>query len=83
MADVKVYGADWCEDTQHTRRFLESNGIVYDYINIDHDRAAAKLVMDHNGGKERKPMVEVKGHTLSTPSEAQLMEVLETQGLTT
>lgn len=81
MADIKVYGADWCEDTQSTRRFLESNGIVYDYINIDRDRAAAKWVMDHNGGKEKKPTLDVKGQVLTSPSETQLMETLQAQGI--
>ena len=55
---VEVYGADWCGDTQRTRRHLDSLGIAYQYINVEHDQQASACVKQQNDGKERKPMVE-------------------------
>lgn len=81
MADVKVYGADWCSDTRHALSFLDEQGIDYEYINIEHDRSAAKWVMDHNDGKEKKPTLDVKGQVLSNPSKSELSQVLQAQGL--
>ena len=81
MADVKVYGADWCPNTKSTLAYLDEQGIGYDYVDIDHDRTAAKWVMDHNHGKEKKPTLDVKGQVLSVPSEAQLAHALKAQGI--
>jgi thioredoxin reductase (NADPH) len=81
MADVKLYGADWCPGTRYTRKLLEQMGIVYDYINIDDDRTAAQWVAAQNDGKEKKPTLDIKGQVLSTPSDSELMEVLEAQGI--
>src|SRR5919204_591730 len=57
MFGVKVYGADWCEDTQHTRQFLERLGVSYEYVNIERDESARAWVREQNGGRERKPTV--------------------------
>ncbi len=81
MADVTVYGADWCPTTKSTRTFLDEQGIMYEYVNIDHDRTAAKWVMEHNNGKEKKPTLDIKGQVLSVPSEEQLTEALKSQGI--
>ncbi|HSU29819.1 MAG TPA: glutaredoxin family protein [Bryobacteraceae bacterium] len=81
MADIKLYGADWCPTTRHAREILEQMGIVYDYINIDHDRRAARWVAEQNEGKEKKPTLDIKGQVLSAPSDSELMEVLEAQGI--
>ena len=45
MADVEVYGTDWCEDTQGTRQHLEGLGMEYQYINIEQDLGIAGLRM--------------------------------------
>lgn len=82
MADVKVYGADWCPNTKSTLAFLDEQGVAYDYVNIDHDRTAAKWVMEHNNGKEKKPTLDVKGQVLSVPSEEELTDALKSQGIT-
>jgi glutaredoxin len=74
MSKVKVYGADWCEDTQHTLRHLDKLGVDYDYINIEEDAQAARWVREQNDGKERKPTLEISGRVLSTPSDEELEE---------
>jgi thioredoxin reductase (NADPH) len=82
MSEIKVYGADWCPLTTRTRRHLEEVGVAYDYINIDNDRESAVWVAAQNDGKEKKPTLDVAGVVLSTPTNAELDEVLRAKGLT-
>ena len=72
MSRVKVYGADWCEDTRRTLAHLDKLGVDYDYINIEQDEEAARWVREQNDGKERKPTLEIRGRVLSTPSNEEL-----------
>ncbi|HEX4169825.1 MAG TPA: glutaredoxin family protein [Bryobacteraceae bacterium] len=83
MADVIVYGAGWCPSTQDTIRHLKGIGVQYKYIDIDDDRKAARWVAQHNGGKEKKPTIDVGGEVLSTPSNEELDRVLAAKGITT
>lgn len=81
MEQVKVYGADWCEDTQHTRRVLDGLGVAYDYIDIEQDEQAARWVREQNDGKERKPTVKLGRRVLSVPSVEELKGALRENGL--
>jgi mycoredoxin len=78
---VKVYGADWCEDTQHAREFLERLGVAYEYVDIEQDERAAQWVREQNGGKERKPTVDVAGQILCAPTDHELTSALRERGL--
>jgi glutaredoxin len=78
---VKVYGADWCEDTRRTREFLDKLGVAYTYVNVEQDAEASAWVKEHNEGKERKPTVELKGQVLSVPSDRELASALREMGL--
>ena len=81
MFGVKVYGADWCEDTRRTRAFLDRLGVQYQYVDIEQDGAAADWVREHNDGKERKPTVDVAGQVLSVPTDHELTGALRERGL--
>ena len=50
--EVKVYGADWCGDTQRTLKHLEKLGVAFKYINVEQDERASAWVKEHNDGKE-------------------------------
>ena len=78
---VKVYGTDWCEDTRHTREFLDRLGVKYQYVDIEQDAAAAAWVREQNGGKERKPTVDIAGQVLTVPSDHELTSALRERGL--
>ena len=82
MAKVKVFGADWCSMTKETLEHLKKVGVDYQYINIDHDKTAAAWVAKQNGGKEKKPTLDVNGRVLSEPSNGDLDAVLAEQGIT-
>ncbi len=81
MASVKVYGADWCGDTRHAREFLDGLGVEYDYIDVEQDEQASAWVKEQNGGKERKPTLDVKGQVLSVPTDHELVSALRELGL--
>jgi glutaredoxin len=76
MAELKVYGADWCEHTQQILSHLDDLGVSYKYVNIEDDERAAAWVRHQNDGKEKKPTVDVGGIILLAPSEAELDDVL-------
>ena len=78
---VEVYGADWCGDTQRTRRHLDHLGVAYQYINVEQDPQASEWVKQQNDGKERKPAVKVGERVLAEPSDQALEQALRHEGL--
>ena len=78
--EVKVYGADWCGDTQHTLKHLSALGVAYRYINVEQDEKARAWVKEHNDGKERKPTLDIAGQILSVPSDRELDSALREKG---
>jgi glutaredoxin len=78
---IKVYGANWCGDTQRTREYLDSLGIDYDYIDLDGDPSASDWVKSQNEGKEMKPTLVVGTSVLAVPDERRLKTVLEREGI--
>lgn len=76
MAELKVYGADWCQHSQRLLAHLDGLGVKYRYINIEQDEQAAAWVRHQNDGKEMKPTVDVGGIILLTPSELELDDAL-------
>jgi glutaredoxin len=81
MLEVKVYGADWCGDTQKTLEHLRGLGVAHRYINVEQDEAASAWVKEHNEGKEKKPTLDVAGQVLSTPTARELDSALREKGL--
>ncbi len=78
--EVKVYGADWCADTQHTLEHLRDLGVAHRYIDIERDEEARAWVREQNQGKERKPTVDIAGQVLSVPSRRELDSALREKG---
>jgi len=79
--DVKVYGADWCHDTQDTLKHLKELGVAHTYINVEQDAQASAWVKQHNDGKERKPTLDIAGQVLSVPTNRELESALREKGL--
>jgi mycoredoxin len=55
--------------------------VPYDYVNIEADRDAAEWVREQNGGKERKPTLDIAGEILAEPSNAALEQALRSKHL--
>ena len=81
MSDVRVYGADWCEDTVVTREQLDALGIPYDYVDVDADEQAEAWIKQQNHGKRNTPTVDIGGQILIEPDETQLEDALRAKGL--
>jgi glutaredoxin len=81
MEKVKVYGADWCGDTQRSLRRLDALGVAYDYVDVEQDAQASSWVKEQNDGKERKPTIKVGERVLSVPSDKELEQALRAGGM--
>jgi glutaredoxin len=58
--NVQIYGVSWCGDCRAARKFLDSHGVEYTEIDVDHDRAAsAELV--RRVGKRAVPQLVIDG----------------------
>ncbi len=78
--EVKVYGTDWCGDTQRTLTHLQELGVAHKYINVEQDEQAAAWVKEHNDGKELKPTLDIAGQVLSVPTNRELESALREKG---
>ncbi|HYI95621.1 MAG TPA: glutaredoxin family protein [Bryobacteraceae bacterium] len=76
MERPKVYGADWCPMTRRSRSELERLGVEYDYIEVETDSAASAWVKSQNGGKEKKPTIQVGALILTEPTNRELEDAL-------
>lgn len=80
-ADVKVYGANWCSMTRRTLEFLKTHHVPHEYIDIERDPEAAEWVAAQNGGKQRKPTLDISGDVIAEPSDDDLEVILAEKGL--
>jgi glutaredoxin len=78
---LTVYGADWCEDTQRSLRYLRRLGVAYDYRNVDTDPVALDEAKMLNHGRRRTPIVRVLGEVLVEPGNHTLTEALVRNGI--
>ncbi|HET8913829.1 MAG TPA: mycoredoxin [Ktedonobacteraceae bacterium] len=72
---IQVYATTWCPDCKMAKRWFDSHGVSYDYINIEENDEAAKYVMKVNGGMQSVPtIVFPDGSVLVEPNARQLAE---------
>jgi len=71
--EITVYGAHWCPDCRRSKQFLGEHQITYNWIDIEKDKEAEKLVLEKNNGKRIIPMITfADGSFLVEPSNAEL-----------
>jgi mycoredoxin len=74
-ATITVYGADWCGDCRRTKRWLNSSGIEWTWIDRDADPEVRRMLAD--AGYLAIPVVVLpSGAVLVEPSDAQLAEAV-------
>lgn len=80
---VTIYTTSWCGDCQVAKRFLAKFDIPYREVDIEHDSAAAELVMQLNDGRRSVPTLVYGGDatSLSRFSRAKLDEFLQKHDL--
>ncbi len=70
---IKIYATTWCGDCRMAKRWFDSHGISYEYINIEEDDAAADYVVRVNRGMRTVPtIVFPDGSVLVEPSPREL-----------
>jgi mycoredoxin len=74
-----MYGAEWCGDCRRSKRFLDSNSVSYEYIDVEADPSASEKVIEINGGQRSIPVILFPDGThLTEPSDNDLKAKLET-----
>jgi len=46
MSDITMYGAEWCGDCRRSKKFLDSNNVSYNYIDVEADASASEKVIE-------------------------------------
>lgn len=82
MADITMYGADWCGDCRRSKRLLDELKVSYEYIDVDADDDAREKAVHINGGRQSIPVLTfTDGTHLTEPSDPELREKLSSLGL--
>ena len=74
--DIKMYGADWCSDCVHAKKFLNSKGIIFEYIVITDNDDAIAFVERVNNGKRIIPTLDIDGEIHVNPGINGLMKII-------
>ena len=78
MSKITMYGAEWCGDCRRSKKFLDSNNVAYNYIDVEADASASDKVIEINGGQRSIPVIIFEDGThLTEPSDAALKAKLE------
>jgi mycoredoxin len=76
---VTMYTTSWCGYCIRLKRMLAREGIAFQEVNIEHDRAAAEAVREVNGGNRTVPtLVLTDGTALTNPSLDEVKTALST-----
>ncbi len=76
MNRLKLYGADWCPDCRRAKTYLKENNINFEFIDVDLDESATRLVEKINNGKRIIPTLDLNGKTFTNPTNAELADAL-------
>ncbi len=77
-AKITMYGAEWCGDCRRSKKFLETNNVEYNYINVEEDLSAAEKVKEINNGMQSIPVIIFEDGThLTEPSDTDLRVKLQ------
>ncbi len=76
-SSVKVYGAPWCPDCRRSKKFLAEHRVAFEWIDIDQDVEARRVVETLQGGGRTIPtIVFPDGSYLIEPSDDALARKL-------
>lgn len=79
VAELTVFGYDWCDDTTASRRWLTARGVPFRYIDMDRDEVA-KAAVRGAGYSATPTIVTPSGAVVVEPSEAELEALVATLG---
>ena len=73
---VKMYGADWCSDCITAKNFLNSKGVIFEYIIITENNDAVDFLEKVNNGKRIIPTFDIEGEVHINPGINGLMKLI-------
>jgi mycoredoxin len=74
---ILLYGTGWCGGTRRCRIILDRSGIPYQWVDIDKDEKAGKVLESLNKGFRSVPtLVWPDGSKLTEPTEEELAHKL-------
>jgi mycoredoxin len=74
---IILYGTSWCGGSRRAKLLLERHSIPYQWVDIDQDEEAGKLVESLNRGFRSVPtLVWPDGSKLTEPSDDELQRKL-------
>ena len=77
MSQIKVYGTTWCSGCQEAKTFLDTNGVDYQWTNLEEEPEYVDYVKGLNNGQEIVPtIIFPDGSFLSEPSNEELKQKL-------
>ena len=77
QSEITVYGANWCGDCRRAKKFMDDNGVGYQWVDVENDPAAIDLVLKLNGGKRIIPTIVFDdGSILIEPTNSELAKKL-------
>ena len=76
MAEIKMYGADWCGDCRRSKRIFDSMDTPYDYIDVDADLDARAEAIRISGRRNIPVIVFPDGGVLVEPTDPELEKAL-------
>ena len=73
QSGITVYGANWCGDCRRAKKFMDDNGVGYQWVDVENDPAAIELVLKLNRGKRIIPTIVFNdGSILIEPTNSEL-----------
>ena len=75
--NVSVYGSKTCPDTTRAMRYLDAQGIPYEFKDVDESPELNEYIAGLNGGKRVMPTIQVENDFLFNPDVQKLGEAVE------
>ena len=67
---IRMFGAEWCGDCRRTKAQLDELGVVYTYVDIEHDAAATEEAKSISGRTNIPVVVYPDGSHQTEPTNA-------------
>ena len=81
MAEIEFYSADWCGDCRRSKSLLETLGVEYEMLDVEHSKENAEKAQEISG-RTNIPVIRFKDGThLVEPSDAILHAELKVRGI--
>jgi glutaredoxin len=75
--NISVYGSKTCGDTVRATRFLESQGVPFEFKDVDESLEFNDYIAGLNGGKRVMPTIQVENDFLINPDLKKLGEAVK------